>query len=131
MCTIELEWIGSGEPKRLSHKVSIIGVQKPDNYFYIRYSPQECEFVHQYILCVCGCNACVRCYFLFFLFPDKYIAGFSSKEGNDMLLIIFMYLSSQYNFTAEIVFEISLTLCPCMTSGLVLMSNNYCFTVSL
>ena len=48
VCTIELEWIGSGEPKRLSHKVNIIGAQKPNNYFYMRYSPQECEFVHVY-----------------------------------------------------------------------------------
>ena len=80
-CTIELGWIGSGEPKRLFHKVNIIGAKKPNNYFYMRYSPQECEFMCAYNVCACLCgyNARVHCYFLF---PDKSIAEFSSKEGN-------------------------------------------------
>ena len=60
-CTIELEWTGSGEPKRLSHKVNIIGAKKPDNYFYMRYSPQECVCMCVCV-CVCGYNACVYCY---------------------------------------------------------------------
>ena len=97
-CTIELEWTGSGEIKRLSHKVNIIGAKKPDNYFYMRYSPQECEFVRVYNVYVCVCVVTMHVYIVFFclfLFPDKYIANSSSKEGNDMLLMIFM--SSQHS----------------------------------
>ena len=82
-CTIELEWTGGDEPKRLSHKVKIIGAQEPDNYFYMRYSPQECECVcvHECV-CVCVCvfvcmcvwsHACVHCYFLFFCYQTHFV----------------------------------------------------------
>ena len=117
--------------------MNIIGAQKPNNYFYMRYSPQECEFnlcVHT--LCVHFCVVTMHqehSYSLFFLFIDKSIAESSSKEGNDKLLIIFMYLSSQYDFTAEkVCLSCSLTsVFVCMNSGLTLMPNNYCFTVSI
>ena len=53
-CTIELKWTGRGKPKCLSHKVNIIGAKKPNNYFYMRYSPQECESLClYYALCIC------------------------------------------------------------------------------
>ena len=51
-CTIELKWTGRGKLKCLSHKVEIIGARKPNNYFYMRYSPQECKSLCLYILCV-------------------------------------------------------------------------------
>ena len=50
-CTIELEWIGRGKPKRLSYKVNIIGAKKPNNFFYMRYSLQESESLCPYTLC--------------------------------------------------------------------------------
>ena len=38
-CTIELKWIGDGEPQQLSHQVNIIGAKEPADFFHIRYSP--------------------------------------------------------------------------------------------
>ena len=46
-CTVELEWIGSGEPKPLSHQVKISGATKPA-HFYLRYYPHA---VGEFYLC--------------------------------------------------------------------------------
>ena len=34
---IQLEWIGHGPQRSLSHRVSIIGARGPNNYFTLRY----------------------------------------------------------------------------------------------
>ena len=71
-CTIQVEWIGSGEPKQLCHKVNIIGAQKPNNYFYMRYSPQECEFVCAYIASVYVCVVTMHVYIVIIIFCCLY-----------------------------------------------------------
>ena len=59
-CTVELKWIGDGEPQQLSHQVNIIGAKKPADFFHIRYSPPavgelcgfECMYRHASDMCV-------------------------------------------------------------------------------
>ena len=67
-CTVELEWTGSGEPKRLSHQVKIFGAKKPA-HFYLRYYPKAvgefylraymhmCACMHKGRTCTCVCHA--------------------------------------------------------------------------
>ena len=48
-CSIELEWIGSSEPKPLFYQVNVTGTKKPV-HFYMRYYPQAVgRFCFMYI----------------------------------------------------------------------------------
>ena len=52
-CTIELKWIGDGEPQQLSHHVNIIGVKKPAIATFFTYATALQLFVSYVVLYVC------------------------------------------------------------------------------
>ena len=74
-------------------------------------------FVFVWLQCMC-----ISVIFLFLLFPDKSTADSSSKEGNDIHVLIIT------TFTAEIVCLMFTELCPCTSSADVKV---LCYCVSL